>query len=147
MSSCASAACLKLSILGLGIEDGVSEGPEIPDPVKMGGFTSSEPSVRSSRLEPEVLGRAEGLGGQEQPGTSGAAPAAGAVLPLVIPLQIAVHRVNSQQAALSAAKSAAAHPDESFSHPESGEGSHERASSAAAGRGSVLGRSPGYPTS
>lgn len=38
------------------------------------------------------------------------------------PLQIAVHRVNSQQAALSAAKSDAAHPDESFSHPERGKG-------------------------
>lgn len=45
-----------------------------------------------------------GLGGQEQPGTSGTAPAAGAVLPLVTPLQVVVHRVNSQQAALSAAK-------------------------------------------
>lgn len=41
-------------------------------------------------------------------------------------------------------QSAAAHPDESSSQPESGEGSPEIASSAAVGRGSALGRSRGY---
>lgn len=45
VSPSASAACQKLSILGLGIEVEVSEGTEIPDPIKMSGFNSSEPSV------------------------------------------------------------------------------------------------------
>lgn len=63
VSSRVSAACQKLSILRLGIEVEVSEGPEIPDPVKMSGFTSSESSLRSSRLEPGVVGRAEGPSG------------------------------------------------------------------------------------
>lgn len=54
---CASAACQKRSILGLGIEAEVSEGPEIPDPVKMSGFISSESSMRGSRLEPGVVGK------------------------------------------------------------------------------------------
>lgn len=45
VSPCASAARQKLSILGLGIEVEVSEGPEIPDPIKISGFTFSEPSV------------------------------------------------------------------------------------------------------
>lgn len=70
MSSCASAACQKLPILGLGIEVEVSEEPEISYPVKMSGFTPSESSMQTSKLEPEVVGRAGGPGGARWAGAA-----------------------------------------------------------------------------